>query len=261
MSKASTKTTINNAEKSTINDAEIEKFSKMSAEWWDPLGKFKPLHKFNPIRLQYLKNKLCSYFQRDAKSLQPLKGLKILDIGCGGGLLSEPLTRLGAEVTGVDASALNISIARQHAEEMGLQIDYRISTAEDLLKSGEKFDVVLNMEVIEHVDNVDFFMESCAALVKKDGLMFLATINRTLKAWALAIIGVEYILNWLPRGTHQYEKFITPTEAKLYLKNNGFKLYDETGVCYNPIKDVWSLTSDMSVNYILCSSKEMEHDG
>ncbi|MCB1419985.1 MAG: bifunctional 2-polyprenyl-6-hydroxyphenol methylase/3-demethylubiquinol 3-O-methyltransferase UbiG, partial [Notoacmeibacter sp.] len=196
----------------TIDQGEIERFSRMAAEWWSPTGKFRPLHKFNPVRLEYIREKVCAQFGRDGNAVRPFEGLRFLDIGCGGGLLSEPMTRLGASVTGADAGEVNIEVAKIHAAEMGLDIDYRATTAEALADAGERFDVVLNMEVVEHVADVKLYMEKCAEMVKPGGLMFVATINRTLKAWGLAIIGAEHVLRWLPKGTHQYEKLVRPEE-------------------------------------------------
>ncbi len=240
---------------STVDDAEIAKFERLASEWWDPHGKFRPLHKFNPLRIGYIKDQLCLYFGRDAKSADALKGLRILDIGCGGGLLSEPMTRLGADVTGVDPSPVNIEVAGLHARQSGLAIDYRAATAEDLAAAGESFDVVLNMEVVEHVADVEAFVGACAAMVRPGGLMVVATINRTLKALGLAIIGVEYILRWLPRGTHRFDKLVRPEELQSALEAGGLQLIDETGVAYNPLTDRWSLSPDMDVNYMVLAER------
>ena len=239
----------------TINDAEIAKFTAMAEEWWDPKGKFKPLHKFNPVRLAYIRDHLVSHFSRDTSGMRPLEGLKIVDIGCGGGLLCEPLTRLGASVTGVDAAERNIAIAKIHAEKSGLDIDYRVTTSEALVEAGEKYDVVLNMEVVEHVDNVPLYMKSCADLVAPDGLMFTATLNRTARAYALAILGAEYVLRWLPRGTHDWKKFLTPDEIRSLLRRNGLNVIDGKGVTFNPIADEWRLSSDMAVNYMVLAER------
>ena len=239
----------------TINDAEIAKFTAMAEEWWDPKGKFKPLHKFNPVRLGYIRDNLASHFGRDATGMRPLEGLKIVDIGCGGGLLCEPLTRLGASVTGVDAAERNIAIARIHAEQSGLDIDYRVTTSEALVEAGDTFDVVLNMEVVEHVDNVPLYMKSCADLVAPGGLMFTATLNRTARAYALAILGAEYVLRWLPKGTHDWKKFLTPDEIRSLLSRNGLKVTDGKGVTFNPIADEWRLSQDMAVNYMLLAER------
>lgn len=239
----------------TVNDAEIAKFTAMAEEWWDPKGKFKPLHKFNPVRLSYIRDNLVAHFGRDTTVMRPLEGLKIVDIGCGGGLLCEPLTRLGASVTGVDAAERNIAIARIHAEKSGLDIDYRATTSEALVAAGEKFDVVLNMEVVEHVDNVPLYMKSCADLAAPGGLMFTATLNRTARAYALAILGAEYVLRWLPKGTHEWKKFLTPDEIRSLITRNGLKVIEGKGVTFNPIADEWRLSEDMAVNYMLLAQR------
>jgi 2-polyprenyl-6-hydroxyphenyl methylase/3-demethylubiquinone-9 3-methyltransferase len=239
------------AEKTTIDQSEVDRFSKMAAEWWNPDGKFKPLHKFNPVRLTYIRDHAAQHFGKDPHTPKPLEGLRMLDIGCGGGLLCEPMTRMGATVIGADASETNIEIAKIHAEQSGLDIDYRAETSEALAANGEKFDIILNMEVVEHVADVDLFLTSCADMLKPGGLMFIATINRTMKAMALAIIGAEYVLRWLPRGTHQYEKLVRPEEIKTPLGNSGLTLVDQTGVFYNPLLDQWNLSNDMDVNYMM----------
>ncbi len=218
----------------TINDAEIAKFTAMAEEWWNPKGKFKPLHKFNPVRLGFIREHLLAHFGRDGTDMRPFAGLRILDVGCGGGLLCEPLARLGAEVTGIDAAERNITIARIHAEQSGLDIDYQATTSEALAAQGQQFDMVLNMEVVEHVDNVPLYMKSCADLVKPGGLMLTATINRTLRARALAVFAAERILRWLPVGTHDWNKFLTPDEIKALLRRNGLVVTAETGVVYQP---------------------------
>lgn len=240
---------------STIDPEEVERFSAMAKEWWDPNGKFRPLHKFNPVRLTYIRDQIAERFGRDTRSPRPFEGLRILDIGCGGGLLCEPMTRLGANVTGADASQTNIEVARIHAEEAGLDIDYRATTAEALAEAGEQFDVVLNMEVVEHVADVDLFVGKCADMVKPGGLMFMATINRTLKALGLAIFGAEYVLRWLPRGTHQYEKLVRPEELERALTGSGLDVTDRTGVSYNPLSDRWDRSRDMDVNYMILASR------
>lgn len=240
---------------STIDKAEVDRFSAMASEWWDPNGKFRPLHKFNPVRLTYIRDRIAAQFDRDPKSPQPLKGLRILDIGCGGGLLCEPIARMGAEVVGADASQTNIEIAKIHAAKSGIAIDYRAETAENLAADGELFDVVLNMEVVEHVADVDLFLSSCAQMVKPGGLMFVATINRTFKALALAIVGAEYVLRWLPRGTHQYEKLVQPGEIERPLASSGLTMIDRTGVFYNPLADSWNLSRDMDVNYMMLAAR------
>ncbi len=243
------------AEKTTIDRAEVDRFSALAAEWWNPAGKFRPLHKFNPVRLTYIRDKLCAHFNRDPNASRPLEGLRLLDIGCGGGLLCEPMRRLGAEVVGADASETNIEVARIHAGQSGLDIDYRATTAEALAEDGEKFDVVLNMEVVEHVADVNLFIGKCAEMVKPGGLMFIATINRTMKAWALAIVAAEQVLRWLPKGTHQYEKLVTPAELETALAPTGMKITDRSGVFYNPLADEWRLSRDMDVNYMVVAER------
>ncbi len=232
----------------TINKKEIEKFSKIAEEWWDPDGQFKPLHNFNPIRISYIKENIIKTFGLKEKD-KILSGVKILDIGCGGGLLSEPMSRLGAEVYGIDASKKNIEIAKIHAEKSGLNIKYFCSSPEKF-KKDLKFDVILNMEIVEHVENVVFFLESCSKLLKRDGIMFIATLNKTLKSYLFAIIGAEYILKWLPIGTHEWEKFIKPEELIEISKKFDLSLSDLQGVKFNLIKNDWNLSSDKSVNYI-----------
>ncbi len=240
---------------STVNDAEVAKFTAMAEQWWDPKGKFKPLHKFNPVRLAYIRDNLVRHFGRDATSIRPFEGLRILDVGCGGGLLCEPLTRLGASVVGIDAAERNIAIARLHAEQSGLAIDYRATTSEALVAAGEAFDVVLNMEVVEHVEDVPLYMKSCADLVGPGGLMFTATLNRTARSWALAVIGAEYVLRWLPRGTHDWNKFLTPEEVVAQLRRNGLRVVDQTGVVFHPIGDEWRISSDMGINYMVLAER------
>jgi 2-polyprenyl-6-hydroxyphenyl methylase / 3-demethylubiquinone-9 3-methyltransferase len=241
--------------RTTIDDAEVERFSRMAAEWWSPSGKFKPLHKFNPVRLTYIREKVLETFDCDPKSVKPFKGLRFLDIGCGGGLLSEPMARLGAQVVGADPSPVNIEVAKLHAAESGLAIDYRAVTAEALAEAGEKFDVILNMEVVEHVADVELFIEACGSMVKPGGLMFIATINRTLKALGLAIFGAEYVLRWLPRGTHQYEKLVRPEELTAALAKAGMAVTETTGVFYNPLTDSWNKSRDTDVNYMVLAVK------
>ena len=232
----------------SINKKEIEKFSNMAAEWWDPEGKFKPLHKFNPIRIKYIKENIIKEFQLKNKKY-PLSGINVLDIGCGGGLLSEPMCRLGANVTAIDASNKNIAIANLHAKKNNLKINYICSSPEKL-KTTKKFDVILNMEIVEHVEDVDFFLKSCANLLKKNGLMFVATINKTLKSYIFAIVGAEYILRWLPIGTHEWEKFVKPEELKRILIKNNLNLKKIDGMNFNILKDEWNISKDLSVNYI-----------
>jgi len=232
----------------TINKKEIEKFSKMAAEWWDPSGKFKPLHKFNPIRIKYIKENIINNFKLKNKK-KPLEKINILDIGCGGGLLSEPMTRLGATVTGIDASIKNIKIAKLHAKKNRLKINYLCSSPENL-KVKKKFDVILNMEIIEHVDDINFFINSCSKHLKKNGLMFVATLNKTLKSYLFAIIGAEYVLRWLPIGTHDWEKFVDPNELKKVLFKNNLQIEKLDGMNFNIIRDEWSVSKDTSINYI-----------
>ena len=238
---------------SSVNKKEIEKFSKMAAEWWDPSGKFKPLHKFNPIRIKYIKENIINSFKIKTKK-KPLDKINILDIGCGGGLLSEPMTRLGANVTGIDVSIKNINIAKLHAKKNNLKINYLCSSPEKL-KIQKKFDVILNMEIVEHVEDVNYFINSCSKLLKKNGIMFVATLNKTLKSYMFAIIGAEYILRWLPIGTHDWEKFVRPEDLKKILIKNNLKLEKLDGMNFNIIKDEWNVSSDTSINYIVKSIK------
>ncbi len=240
---------------STINTDEIAKFAAMADEWWDPAGKFKPLHKFNPVRLAYIRDWALRHFGRDATQMRPLEGLRILDIGCGGGLLTEPLTRLGASVTGIDAGDKNIAVAKLHAERMGLAIDYRTTTSEALAVEGARFDIVLNMEVVEHVANVPLYMKSCADLVAPGGLLFSATINRTARALAFAKFAAEYVLRWLPQGTHDWNKFLTPGELKALITRNGLRIADETGVVFHPLADEWRKDRDMGINYMVLAER------
>ena len=240
----------------TVDDAEITKFAAMAEEWWDPNGKFKPLHKFNPVRLEFIRDRLCIKFGKDIKAIKPLQGLRILDIGSGGGLLAEPLTRMGATVIGIDATERSVQIAKAHASAQELEIDYRFTTAEDLVAAGEQFDAVMNMEVIEHVANVGAFLEASAALVKPGGLMFMATLNRSAKSYALAIIGAEYIMRWLPRGTHDWKKFLKPSEIAAHLRKLNMQIVELTGVVYSPLNGTWNLNAkDLGVNYMLVAEK------
>tara|TARA_B110001452_G_scaffold259637_1_gene256226 strand:+ start:1160 stop:1882 length:723 start_codon:yes stop_codon:yes gene_type:complete len=232
----------------SINSKEIEKFSKIAEEWWDPHGKFKPLHKFNPIRISYIKESIIKSLKISPQKT-PLKKIKILDIGCGGGLLSEPMCRLGAEVTAIDASKKNINVAKLHAKKNKLRIKY-ICTSPEKLKINNKFDVILNMEIIEHVEDINFFLKSCSNLLRKNGIMFVATLNKTLKSYAFAIVGAEYILGWLPIGTHEWEKFVKPDELIRILKKNNLKLIKLDGMNFNLITDKWKISDDKSVNYI-----------
>ena len=223
----------------------------MAAEWWDPTGKFKPLHRFNPLRLEYIHDQACEHFARDSNAMRPFEGLSLIDVGCGGGLLCEPMARLGAKVTGIDALARNIEVASLHAQESGLDIDYRATTAEDVLSGGTQFDIVLSMEVVEHVADPAAFLQDCAHLVAPGGLAFAATLNRTLKAFALAIVGAEYVMRWLPRGTHNWHKFVKPSELVSGLEAGGIEMLELTGVVFNPLTGTWSRKrSDMDVNYM-----------
>jgi 2-polyprenyl-6-hydroxyphenyl methylase / 3-demethylubiquinone-9 3-methyltransferase len=246
---------------SSVDHTEIERFSRYAASWWDTRGPMAALHKFNPVRLGYVRDQVAANFQRDPKKLGCLKGLRLLDIGCGGGILSEPLARLGAEMVGADPSADNIAVARTHAEAAGVAVDYRVTTAEELAAAKERFDVVLAMEVVEHVADVDAFVATCTMMVKPGGLMIAATLNRTLKSFALAIIGAEYVLRWLPRGTHQWDKFVTPVELEDAIEQNGLQVAGERGVIYNPFADRWQLSSDMDVNYMLVARRPEQEGG
>jgi 2-polyprenyl-6-hydroxyphenyl methylase/3-demethylubiquinone-9 3-methyltransferase len=239
----------------TINPDEAAKFERMAEEWWDPAGKFRPLHKFNPVRIGYIRDHAILHFGKDGGARRPLEGLTILDIGCGGGLLCEPMARLGAQVTGVDVVERNIAVAQLHAAQSGLAIDYRTTTAEALAAEGARFDLVLNMEVVEHVDNVPLYMKSCAALTRPGGLLFTATINRTLRGYALAVFAAENILRWLPRGSHDWQKFLTPEENSARLTRNGLKVTDRTGVVYHPLADEWRPGLDLGVNYMVLAEK------
>ena len=232
----------------TINKKEIEKFSRIAEEWWNPSGKFKPLHKFNPIRISYLKDSIVNTFKIKNKK-KPLEKIKILDVGCGGGLLSEPMTRLGASVVGLDASDKNINVAKIHALKNKLKIKY-LCTSPENYKTDIKFDVILNMEIVEHVEDIDLFLRSCSKLLRKDGIMFVATLNKTLKSYLFAILGAEYILRWLPIGTHEWDKFVKPEDLIKILKKYNLKLDEINGLKFDLLKDVWSLSSDNSVNYI-----------
>ena len=238
---------------SSVNKKEIEKFSKMAAEWWDPEGKFKPLHKFNPIRIKYIKDNIIYSFKLKSRE-QPLQKINILDIGCGGGLLSEPMARLGANVTGIDASDKNIKIAKLHAKKNKININYFCSSPEKL-KIKKKFDVILNMEIIEHVEDINFFIKSCSKLLKKNGLMFVATLNKTLKSYVFAIIGAEYLLRWLPIGTHDWEKFVKPEDLENILSKNNLKIEKIDGMNFDIFKDEWNISKDTSINYIAKSLK------
>ena len=244
------------AAQSTIDPGEVAKFEAMAAEWWDPNGKFKPLHMLNPCRLDYITSQIAAEFDRDLSQDAPFTGLRILDIGCGGGLLSEPMARLGAEVVGADAAPRNIPVAQVHAEQSGLAIDYRHTTAEDLAAAGEQFDALLNMEVVEHVADPLTYLTACQQLLKPGGIQICSTINRNPKSFAMAIVGAEYVMRWLPKGTHEWSKFITPDELYDLLRKAGFDPVDRKGFVFNPITWVWRLSDrDLSVNYVTASVK------
>jgi 2-polyprenyl-6-hydroxyphenyl methylase/3-demethylubiquinone-9 3-methyltransferase len=239
----------------SVDPAEVARFSRMAAEWWNPNGKFRPLHRFNPVRLAYLKRELSRHFGRDAAGLRAFDGLRILDIGCGGGLVCEPMRRLGAGVVGIDPSRTNVEVARLHAAGSGLEIDYRATTAEELAAARERFDVVLALEVVEHVNDVPAFLQVAAGMVKPGGLMVVATINRTAKAFALAIVGAEYVLGWLPRGTHQYDRLVRPDEVEGPLRSAGLSVVERIGVTYNPLGGTWSESRDTDVNYMVLAAR------
>ncbi len=240
----------------TIDPAEIAKFEAMAAEWWDPRGKFRPLHMLNPCRLDYITAQIAAEFGRDRRAPAPLAGLRLLDIGCGGGLLCEPMARLGADVTGADAAPGNIAVAGLHAAQQGLAIDYRTTTAEDLAAAGERFDVVLNMEVVEHVADPPAYLSACQALLKPQGLMICSTLNRTARAFAMAIVGAEHVLRWLPRGTHDWRRFITPDELEAMIRQAGMMPVDRKGMVFDPFARAWRLSPrDLSVNYVTASVK------
>jgi 2-polyprenyl-6-hydroxyphenyl methylase/3-demethylubiquinone-9 3-methyltransferase len=240
---------------STIDAAEVARFAALADTWWDPAGKMGMLHKLNPVRIGFIKEAACRRFGRDAKRVDSLAGLRFLDIGCGGGILSEPIARLGAAVVGADPAEANVEAARVHASRESLAIDYRSTTAEALADLGERFDVVLAMEVVEHVADLTLFVARCAEMVKPGGLMVVATLNRTIKSFALAIVGAEYVLRWLPRGTHQWDKFVTPNELEIALTKSGLTMTEETGVIYNLLADRWQLSTDMDVNYMVAAEK------
>lgn len=257
----------------TVDEAEILKFENMAEAWWDPTGAFKPLHDLNPVRIAFIRDQILQHFALNSDTVmgnsdktsgsnapapaRPFHGLRILDIGCGGGLLCEPMARLGAEIVGVDAALRNIEIAKTHAQNIGLTIDYRHSTAEQLASDGEKFDIVLNMEVVEHVANVDAFIDATAQLVRPDGMMFMATLNRTAKSYALAIVGAEYVMRWLPVGTHDWKKFIRPSELARSLRAAGMRVSSLSGLTYNPLTSVWALNQrDLAVNYMAVATHD-----
>jgi 2-polyprenyl-6-hydroxyphenyl methylase / 3-demethylubiquinone-9 3-methyltransferase len=239
----------------TVDPDEVARFARVAAQWWDAQGPMAALHKFNPVRLAYVRDHVAAHFDRDPKRLDSLSGLRILDIGCGGGILSEPLARLGAAVVGIDPVENNVAVARQHAGQSGLAVDYRATTVEALADAGEMFDVVLAMEVVEHVGDVALFIDCAAATVKPGGLLFVATLNRTAKSFALAIVGAEYILRWLPRGTHRWDRFVTPNELEIAIAQAGLQIVDQTGVIYNLLADRWQLATDMDVNYMVVAEQ------
>jgi 2-polyprenyl-6-hydroxyphenyl methylase/3-demethylubiquinone-9 3-methyltransferase len=239
----------------TVDPQEVARFNALAQSWWDPRGDFRPLHTLNPVRLAFIRDRIVPHFGHDPLASRPLAGLSILDIGCGGGLLAEPLARLGADMTGIDAGDVSIRIARAHARESGLEIDYRHARAEDLAAAGERFDVVLAMEVVEHVTDLGAFLEASCALVRPGGGMVIATLNRTPKAFALAIVGVEYVLRWLPRGTHRWNRFVRPSELADGLRRNGLDLAEITGVTYDPLADKWRLSDDLAVNYMVYATR------
>jgi 2-polyprenyl-6-hydroxyphenyl methylase/3-demethylubiquinone-9 3-methyltransferase len=250
------------ANRGTVDEADVARFEALGEDWWAENGSMRPLHRLNPVRIAYIRDHICQHFPagetarpRDVKRPSPLAGLSLLDIGCGGGILAEPLARLGADVTGIDPAAGNIAIASAHARETGTQVTYRSVTAEDLLSEGACFDVVTAMEVVEHVTDVQAFVKTCAGLVKPNGLLFMATLNRTLKSFALAIVGAEYVLRWVPAGTHQWEKFVTPSELEGAMAAGGAEVFDVAGVVYNPLRDKWSQSRDTDVNYMCVGLK------
>src|SRR4051794_4437644 len=243
-------------DRATVDEADVARFEALGDDWWAERGSMRPLHKLNPVRIAYIRDQICQHFgdvdarPRDTLAPSPLAGLRLLDIGCGGGILAEPLARLGAKVTGVDPAPGNILIARKHAQESGVEIDYRATTAEALLAEGARFDVVTAMEVVEHVTDMRAFVSTCAALVRPGGLLFMATLNRTMKSFALAIVGAEYVLRWVPKGTHQWEKFVTPKELEEAMRAGGCEMFDVAGVVYNPLRDAWGRSRDVNVNYM-----------
>eukprot|EP01037_Dinobryon_pediforme_P016866 gene16866-17052_t len=239
----------------SIDVADVAKFEQLGEDWWNLSGSMKALHRFNPVRIAYIRDHICAHFGRNAREPLPLLGLRLLDIGCGGGILSEPLARLGADVTGIDPAPGNIAIATRHAAKTALPVTYLATTAEDLNASGAKFDVVLAMEVVEHVRQPAAFIKTACNLVDENGLFFAATLNRTLKSFALAIVGAEYVLGWMPKGTHQWEKFLTPEELRGFIEKGGLNLFDEAGVSYNPLRDEWRQSHDRSVNYMLVGKR------
>ncbi|HEX2136078.1 MAG TPA: bifunctional 2-polyprenyl-6-hydroxyphenol methylase/3-demethylubiquinol 3-O-methyltransferase UbiG [Microvirga sp.] len=239
----------------SIDPAEVARFERLAETWWDPKGPMRALHKLNPVRLAYIRDQACRRFGRDPKGVRPLEGLSVLDVGCGGGILSEPLARIGAAVTGLDPAPTNVSVARLHAERTGVEVAYRNETVEAVVARGERFDLVLAMEVVEHVADVSAFVRACAEAVRPGGLLVMATINRTLRSFALAIVGAEYVLGWLPRGTHQWDRFVTPEELAMAIEAAGLAVSDLRGVVYSPLRDEWLLARDTAVNYMVAAER------
>lgn len=238
-------------DQTTVDPAEVARFNRMAADWWDPNGTSKPLHKLNPTRIRYLRDRLCALFDRDPTTDRPLTGLDIVDVGCGGGFICEPLARLGANVTGIDAAGANVDVAQAHASGQGLTIDYRKMTAADLAADGRRFDCVISLEVVEHVADVDQFLRDCMALAKPGAPVFLSTLNRTTRSFVSAIVAVEYVLRWLPRGTHDWRRFLKPSELAAFVRGAGGQVDDVVGLSFNPIADRWSLSNNLSVNYLM----------
>lgn len=239
----------------TIDKEEIEKFAAMADEWWDESGKFKPLHIFNPVRIKYIKEIVCKHFGIE-KTSSPFEGLELLDVGCGGGLISEPMCRLGANVTAIDASEKNIKIASVHSEKMNLDINYKFASVEELAQKKKKYDVILSLEVLEHVNNVEEFIEKCTSLLAPSGIIFFATLNKTIKSYMAAIVGAEYILRWLPKGTHDWKKFMRPSQISNILSHNQVTVENVQGISYNPFANSWHLSNDTSINYIICGTNK-----
>jgi 2-polyprenyl-6-hydroxyphenyl methylase / 3-demethylubiquinone-9 3-methyltransferase len=255
MAKAARKTAKQATASPQVDEAEVAKFDDLARDWWDPNGRMKPLHKFNPIRLTYLRNLCLETFGRETRALAPFSGLSLLDIGCGGGLLSEPMAKMGFAVTGIDPAGNNVEIARAHALKSGISVNYHKTTAEELVNGKKRFDVVLAMEVVEHVPDVPAFIAAAGALVNPGGLLVAATLNRTKRSFALAIVGAEYILRWLPAGTHDWNKFVTPDELESAMTAGGIEVFDRQGVVFNPLAGAWSMSRDMAVNYVMAGRR------